>query len=136
MELHSSSTMEYFKGPCMSEEHIPERYCHECHQEFEDSFELIDHLLPEDEEFDPYYLLPNGFKLMMGSLLRYLYGHADKPDKIRNLAQSTYITLFAAEMEYEGVGELVEDMVVSQEMSNIDIELEKLLRTDDNESGA
>lgn len=120
----------------MSDEHIPERYCHECKEEFEDSFELIDHLLPEDEEFDPYYLLPNGFKLMMGSLLRYLYGHAEKPDKIRNLAQSTYITLFAAEMEYEGVGELVEDMVVSQEMSNIDIELEKLLRTDDNEGGA
>lgn len=119
----------------MSDEHIPERYCHECKKEFEDSFELIDHLMPEDEEFDPYYLLPNGFKLMMGSLLRYIHGYADKPDKIRNLAQSTYITLFAAEMEYEGVGELVEDMVVSQEMSNIDIELEKLLRTDDNKGG-
>ena len=121
----------------MSDEHIPERFCHECKQEFEDSFELIDHLLADDEEFDPYYLLPNGFKLMMGSLLRYLYGHADKPDKIRNLAQSTYITLFAAEMEYEGVGELVEDMVVSQEMHNLDEELEKLLRgPSDDEGGA
>jgi hypothetical protein len=120
----------------VSDEHIPERYCHECKVEFEDSFELIDHLMPEDEEFDPYYLLPNGFKLMMGSLLRYIHGYADKPDKIRNLAQSTYITLFAAEMEYEGVGELVEDMVVSQEMSGLDLELEKLLRTDDNEGGA
>jgi hypothetical protein len=120
----------------VSDEHIPERYCHECKTEFADSFELIDHLLADDEEFNPYYLLPNGFKLMMGSLLRYIHGYADKPDKIRNLAQSTYITLFAAEFEYEGVGELVEDMVVSQEMSGLDLELEKLLRTDDNKGGA
>lgn len=119
----------------MSEEHRPERYCHECNQEFADSFELIDHLMPEDEEFDPYYLLPNGFKLMMGSLLRYIHGHAEKPDKIRDLAQSTYVTLFAAEMEYDGVEELVEDLVVSQAMSGLDLELEKLLRTDDNEGG-
>lgn len=117
------------------QDHTPERYCHECKQEFEDSFELIDHLLPDDEEFDPYYLLPNGFKLMMGSFLRYIYGHADKPNNIRNLAQSTYITLFAAEMEYEGVGELVEDMVVSQAMTGLDDILEELLRKDD-ESGA
>lgn len=119
----------------MSDEHIPERYCHECKQEFADSFELIDHLLPEDEEFDPYYLLPNGFKLMMGSLLRYIHGHAEKPDKIRDLAQSTYVTLFAAEMEYDGVEELVEDLVVSQAMSGLDLELEKLLRNNDNEGG-
>jgi uncharacterized protein YjaG (DUF416 family) len=112
----------------MSDEHIPERYCHECKTEFEDSFELIDHLLPEDEEFDPYYILPNGFKLMLGSMLRYIHGYADKPEKIKKLAQSTYITLFAAEMEYESVGELVEDMVVSQEMQDIDLELERLLR--------
>lgn len=117
------------------DEHKPERYCHECKKEFEDSFELVDHLLVDDEEFDPYYLLSNGYKLMMGSFLRYIYGYAAEPDKIRNLAQSTYITLFAAEMEYEGVGELVEDMVVSQAMSGLDLELEKLLRNNNEERG-
>lgn len=121
----------------MMDEHKPERYCHECKFEFENSFDLIDHLLPEDEEFDPYYLLPNGFKLMLGSMLRYMYGHAEKPERIKNLAQSTYITLFAAEMDYESVGELVEDMVVSQEMQDIDTELKDLLRgPNDDESGA
>ena len=121
----------------MNEDHTPERYCHECEQEFEDSFELIDHLLPEDEEFDPYYILPNGMKLMLGTMMRYLYNHADEPAMVKNLAQSTYVTLFASEMEYEDVDELVHDMVVSQEMFNIDAELEKLLRTkDDNEGGA
>ena len=121
----------------MTHEHIPERFCHECKQEFDDSFALIDHLLPEDEDFDPYFILPNGFKLMLGSLLRYVFGNADEPDKIKMIAQSTYITLFAAEMDYDGVDELVEDMVVSQEMHNLDEELEKLLRgPDDNENGA
>lgn len=117
--------------------HEPERYCHECKKEFEDSFALIDHLLPDDEEFDPYFILPNGFKLMLGSFLRYVFGHSDEPDKVRLITQSTYITLFAAEMGHDGVDELVEDMVVSQEMYNLDEELEKLLRgPDDNESGA
>ena len=121
----------------MSDEHTPERYCHECKVEFDNSFELIDHLLPDDEEFDPYYILPNGFKLMLGSFLRYIFGHADSPDKIRNLAQSTYITLFASEMEYEQLDELIHDMVVSQEMYNLDEELENLLRgPSDDEGGA
>ena len=121
----------------MNEEHKPERYCHECKQEFENSFDLVDHLLPEDEEFDPYYILPMGTKLMLGSLLRYIYAHADQPTRVQSMVQSTYITLFAAEMEYDKVDEMVEDMVVSQEMHNLDEELEKLLRTtDDNEGGA
>jgi len=119
----------------VSEDHLPERYCHDCKQEFDDSFELVDHLLEDDEEFDPYYVLPNGYKLMMGSFLRYIHGYADEPEKIRNLAQSAYITLFAAEFEYDGVGELVEDMVVSQAMSGLDSELEKLLRTNEEDSG-
>ena len=121
----------------MNEDHTPERYCHECEQEFEDSFELIDHLLLDDEEFDPYYILPNGMKLMLGTMMRYLYHHADEPARIKNLAQSTYITLFAAEQQYEEVDELIHDMVVSQEMYNLDEELDKLLRgPSDNEGGA
>jgi len=118
--------------------HEPERYCHDCKKEFEDSFALIDHLLPDDEEFDPYFILPNGFKLMLGSLLRYIFGYADNVEKVKLITQSTYLTLFAAEMGYEGLDGMVEDMVVSQEMHNLDEELEKLLRgpDDDNESGA
>ena len=121
----------------MNEDHTPERYCHECKLEFDNSFDLIDHLLPEDEEFDPYYILPSGMKLMLGTMMRYLYHHAEEPVRIQNLAQSTYITLFASEMQYEDVDELIHDMVVSQEMYNFDEELKELLKdTDDNEGGA
>jgi hypothetical protein len=48
-------------------------FCHDCNQQFENSFELIDHALEDDEDFDPYYILPNGFKLLLGSLLRFMY---------------------------------------------------------------
>lgn len=137
MELHGSSFVEPWKGCSVNEDHTPERYCHECKLEFDNSFDLIDHLLPEDEEFDPYYVLPSGMKLMLGTMMRYLFAHAQEPARIEKLAQSTYITLFASEMQYEDVEELVQDMVVSQEMHDIDSELEQLLRNkDDNEGGA
>jgi hypothetical protein len=112
-------------------------YCNDCNTEFEDSFELVDHVLEDDEEFDPYYLLPNGFKLHLGSLLRFFFAHADNPEQIRMLTQSTYITLFAAENGYDLMDELVEDMVVKSAMQNLDQNIEKLLSKDtDEEDGA
>ena len=41
--------------------------CHECGEEFDNSFELIDHTVEDDDEFDPYLILPNGYRLMLGS---------------------------------------------------------------------
>lgn len=115
----------------------PESYCHECKQQFDNSFELIDHTLEDDEVFDPYYVLPNGFKLLLGSLLRFMYYHRDEPEKIALISQSTYVTLFASEMGYDMVDELVEDMVVKSELQNLDEELKKLLTKDnDGEGGA
>jgi len=55
--------------------------------------------------------------------------------RVKNLAQSTYVTLFASEMQSDMVEELVEDMVVSQEMHDIDLELEKLLRGPSDKEG-
>jgi hypothetical protein len=118
-------------------EEPPESYCHECDTQFDNSFELIDHTLEDDEDFDPYYLLPNGFKLLLGSLLRFMYYHRDEPDKIALISQSTYVTLFASEMGFDMVDELVEDMVVKSELQNFDDELKKLLAKDnDGEGGA
>jgi hypothetical protein len=115
----------------------PESYCHECNEQFDNSFDLIDHTLEDDEEFDPYYLLPNGFRLLLGSLLRFMYHHRDDPEKIALITQSTYVTLFASEMGYDMVDELVEDMVVKSELQNFDEELRKLLTKDgDGEGGA
>jgi hypothetical protein len=111
-------------------------HCHECGEDFDDSFELIDHTLEDDEEFDPYLVLPNGYKLMLGSLLRFLFNHAEDPEQIRHITQSTYVTLFASENGYDLVDELVEDMVVKSSLQRFDEELSKLLsETNDDEQG-
>ncbi len=122
----------------MSEEQKePHNYCHECHLQFEDSFQLVDHYYEDDEEFDPYYILPNGYKLLLGSLLRFMYNNADTPEQIKLITQSTYITLFASENGYSLVDELVEDMVVKSALVDFDQNLTRLLEkgTNDNESG-
>ena len=115
----------------------PHNYCNECNETFNNSFELIDHTLYDDEEFDPYYLLPNGFKLLLGSLLRFMYNNADEPEQIKLITQSTYVTLFASENGYDLVDELVEDMIVRSALQNFDEDLEALLKKDiaDEEDG-
>jgi len=113
-------------------------HCHECGEDFDDSFQLIDHTLEDDEEFDPYLVLPNGYKLMLGSLLRFLFSHADRPEQIRHITQSTYVTLFASENGYDLVDELIEDMVVKSALQRFDEELNILLseNKDDEQDGA
>lgn len=113
----------------------PESYCHECDTQFKNSFELIDHTLEEDEDFDPYYVLPNGMKLLLGSLLRFMYNHSEEPEQIKLITQSTYVTLFAAEMGFDMIDELVEDMVVKSAMQDLDLNIEKLLTKDTDEEG-
>lgn len=116
----------------------PHNYCNDCNKEFADSFKLIDHMLEDDEDFDPYYILPNGYKLLLGSLLRFMFNNADKPDQIKLITQSTYVTLFASENGYDLVDELVEDMVVKSALVDFDQNLARLLDrdTNDNEGGA
>lgn len=113
-------------------------YCNECNQEFPDSFQLIDHFLEEDEEFDPYLILPNGIKLLMGSFLRYIFDNVEDTDKIKLLVQSTYVTLFAAENGFDQLNGLIEDMVIDLELQDFDKNLQAFLEkeTDDDQGGA
>lgn len=115
----------------------PHNYCNECNETFENSFQLIDHTLDEDDEFDPYYLLPNGYKLLLGSLLRFMYNNANEPEQIKLITQSTYVTLFASENGYDLIDELVEDMIVKSALQHFDENLEALLKKDttDEEDG-
>jgi hypothetical protein len=101
--------------------------CPDCGQHFENVFEATDHLLEDDEEFDPALVLPNGAKLMIGSLLRCLYRYADKPEQIKNITQSTYMTLFTAETQPETIRDIVEEMIIESQMTDIDDELKQLL---------
>jgi hypothetical protein len=113
--------------------------CPICGEHFEDIFEATDHLLEEGEpEFDPKLILPNGYTLMVGSLLRCLHGYADKPEEIRKIVQSTYATLYAAETNPGEMKAIIEDMIIRDTMFNIDSELKQLLEEEnpiDEESG-
>lgn len=109
-------------------------FCEECKQHFESAFDLVEHHLPDDgEEFDPALILPNGYKLMIGSLLRFLYEYADKPEQIRQIAQSTYVTLFAAEYQEDALDDMIEDVVVDSEMLRFEDSLKSLLEGKFNE---
>ena len=111
----------------------PHNYCNDCEIEFEDSFQLIDHFLEDDEEFDPYYLLTSGFKLMLGSLLRFMFEHAEEPEQIKLISQSTYVTLFAAEHDSDVLEDMIEDVVVDSEMLRFEDSLKSLLEGKFNE---
>jgi len=104
-----------------------ERKCPDCGEEFDNIFEATDHLLEEDEEFDPALILPNGYRLMIGSLLRCLYKHANEPEMIEEIVQSTYATLFTAETKPNILGSVIEDMIVTTSMDDLDNELKRLL---------
>lgn len=101
--------------------------CPECGEHFENVFEATDHLLEEDEEFDPALILPNGYRLMIGSLLRCMYRYAEEPEQIRTITQDTYLTLFTAETQPDVIIDVIEDMIVGSSMVGIDDELKQLL---------
>ncbi len=104
--------------------------CPQCGERFENVFEATDHLLEDDDEFDPALTLPNGAKLMVGSLLRCLYRYADRPDQIKSITQSAYMTLFTAETQPEMVRKIVEEMIIESQMMDIDDEIKQLLDGD------
>lgn len=101
--------------------------CPECGEKFGNVFEATDHLLEEDEEFDPALILPNGYRLMIGSLLRCMYRYADEPEQIKKISQDTYMTLFVSETDPDIVFETIEDMIVESSVMGLDDELKKLL---------
>ena len=105
--------------------------CPECGEPFENVFDATDHLLEDDEEFDPVLILPNGYKLMVGSLLRVLYEHADDPKRIESITQDTYATLYAAETKPKQMQRFIEDLIINEHMYDIDEELEELLDGND-----
>ena len=119
------------------EDQPPYNTCRECGQEFNSSFELVDHLLEDDEEFDPYLVLPSGYRLMLGSMLRFIYNNANSPEQVKLITQSTYVTLFASENGFEPIEELIEDMVVKSALKDFDDSLKTLLEEEKptNESG-
>lgn len=106
--------------------------CGICGQHFDNIFDATDHLVEDngEKEFNPELVLPNGYKLMLGSMLRQLFDSADKPDEVRTITQLTYGTLYAAENNIGMMKKLVEDAIIHEHMSDIDDELKELLEED------
>lgn len=102
--------------------------CPECGQKFKDAFEAVEHMLEDDDEFNPSLILPGGYSLMVGSMLKSLYDNRNDPEFISEVTQSAYITLFTAEVNPDIIGETVEDIIVDDAMEGIDNELKKLLK--------
>ena len=106
--------------------------CGICGQHFDNIFEATDHPIEDngEEEFNPEIILPNGYRLLVGSMLRQLFDNADNPEKVRTITQLTYGTLYAAESDIGLMKRLVEDAIIHEHMSLIDEELEELLEED------
>lgn len=106
--------------------------CGICGQHFDNIFEATDHLIEDngEEEFNPEIVLPNGYRLLLGNMLRQLFESADDPEEIRTITQLTYGTLYAAETNVGLMKKLVEDAIIHEHMSEIDDELKDLLEED------
>ena len=106
--------------------------CGICGERFNNIFDATDHLIEDngEQEFNPEIVLPNGYKLMLGSMLRQLFDSADNPEEVRTITQLTYGTLYAAENNIGMMKKLVEDAIIHEHMSEIDDELKELLEED------
>lgn len=94
---------------------------------FESAFDAVEHMLEDDEDFNPYLILPNGYKLMIGSLLRTLYDNSDDQQTIKDVVESTYMTLYTAETNPEMLQEVITDLVVDSAMEELDDSLRRIL---------
>lgn len=103
--------------------------CPICNESFANVFEAVEHMMEDGEDFDPVLLLPNGYKLMVGSLLRFLYEHSYDAKVVQEVVQSTYLTLFTAETKPHLIEDYIEDVIVRSSMMDIDNDLKKLLET-------
>lgn len=106
--------------------------CEVCGTHFDTVFDMVDHLQEEGEpQFDPTLLLPNGYKLLVGTLLRLIHEQSNKPSQVRKITESAYMNLYLAETDQQQMRENIEDVLVQQFVSNLDKELEELLKNDD-----
>lgn len=103
--------------------------CKICGQHFDNVFQAIDHMTDDADEpmFDPRLILPGGYQLLIGSLLRTIFLNAGQNQKVKEITQHTYATLYAAETSPKKMKKFIEDLIVNEEMSTIDYEIEDFL---------
>ena len=105
--------------------------CKVCGTKFDNIFDAVNHLMDDEGEvFDPILKLPNGYSLLLGSLLEELYRNAEDAGIIKDITEMTYATLYAAQTDVTQMKELVEEAIIKQHMVDIDEELKELLEED------
>jgi len=105
--------------------------CKICGTHFDNIFDAVNHLMDdEDDVFDPILKLPNGYSLLLGSLLEKLYRNAEDVALVKDITEMTYATLYAAQTDVTQMKGLVEDAIIKQHMVDIDEELKELLEGD------
>ena len=102
--------------------------CPDCGMKFTNMFDAVEHFLEDDETFDPMLILPGGYRLLVGTLLKSLYDNRHDSMFIGEIVQSTYGTLFMAEIKPELINETIEDIIVENEMEDFDVQLKNLFK--------
>jgi predicted amidophosphoribosyltransferase len=105
--------------------------CPECGEHFANVFEACDHLLPTGQQFDPYLLMPGGYRLFLGSLMKEMYENADDPEIIEQICQNVYSTLFISENETNIIHSVLREEMIENVTSTIDAEYEALVNSNE-----
>lgn len=106
---------------------IPE--CRVCGQRFKNIFEVVEHMADDEDElpFDPKLILPGGYQLLIGTLLKTIYDLAGRNERVKDIVQHTYATLYAAETNPRKMKKFVEDIIVDNHMSTFESDVKDLL---------
>lgn len=112
-----------------------ESKCPDCGTKFDNVFEEINHLAEDGDEFDPALILPNGVRLLVGSLLMCLYEHAHDAETVKSVVESTYKTLYTAETSPEDLDSTLEEIIVNSNMLDIDKQIKELLNDEEKHDG-
>ena len=111
--------------------------CKICGQHFDNIFEAVDHLIEDENEpeFDPRLILPGGYQLMIGSLLRNIHMHARNNRKVKDIVEHTYATLYAAETNPRKMKRFIEDLIITTEMGVLEHEIRDFLSENNEKRG-
>jgi hypothetical protein len=111
--------------------------CKICGQHFDNIFEAVDHMIEDEgnEMFDPKLILPGGYQLMIGSLLRTIHFHARSNKKVKEIVEHTYATLYAAETSPRKMKKFIEDLIITTEMDTLEHEINDFLNKNSENEG-
>ena len=103
--------------------------CEICGQPFDNVFEATDHMVEDEggDYFDPKFILPGGYQLMIGSLLRTIFESARGNQRVKEIVEHTYATLYAAETNPRKMKKFIEDLIVTTEMVSLEHEIKDFL---------